>query len=342
MSDITNDRLIERFRREYQVYHRITAERARQQRRLLSEFAAFIEAPALTGATGDDLAGFGADLVSRGYHVNTVRKKLNMLRPFFSWCYASGLVGGEQFFRLKLVKNPRGSRDQAKPNPYTRAELTAFFEAFDAVLQPIPEKGAGSQALKRWLRGTGPWRKVAGHAMRLQIEAMVRLALDMGLRRHEIYALSVNDLHYDNEYVVVYGKADPKTGEKKVREVPFTDAAREAVKDWVEFRAIIRPAHDRAWLGLYGPSTYDHPMHWDRFRKLLTSVVGSGWRWHRFRHTCGTEWLRAGMELEKVSRLLGHGTLRQTLAYAEILKTDIGKSMDKHGATFSEAVRRAA
>jgi site-specific recombinase XerD len=338
---ITNERLVERFRREYQLYHRISAERARQQRRLLIDFGDFIEAPALTGATGDDLQAFAGELLATGLHVNTVRKKLNMLRPFYSWAYAVGLVGGEQYFRLKLVKNPRGATGQSEPKPYTRKELTAFWAKLDETMPLVPERGDRSQAIKRWLRGTGPWRKVWRHAMHLQIEAAVRLALDMGLRRHEIFALGVNDLHYDNEYVVVHGKADPKTGEKKIRQVPFTAEAREAVKSWLEFRALIRPKHDRAWLRLWGPG-YDTPMSWERFRKLLTGYVGAGWRWHRFRHTAGTEWLRAGMPLEKVSKLLGHGNIMQTLGYAEILKGDVAADMAKYEPQFAEAVSNRA
>jgi integrase/recombinase XerC len=66
--------------------------------------------------------------------------------------------------------------------------------------------------------------------MRLQVDAIVALALHCGLRRAEIFQLKPDDLHYDNEYIVVVGKGG------KVREVPFTEAARTAVQRWLDFR----------------------------------------------------------------------------------------------------------
>lgn len=331
--------VIERFRREYIEYHRISAERGRQQCRLLAEFETTIEAGSLTDATRDDLQAFAGDLLESGYHVNTVRKKLNMLRPFFSWAYAKGLITPDQYLGLKSVPNPRGASGMTIPNPYTRKELTEFWTALDARFPRLPAKGRGAWAIRRWLTGKGPWRPVWRHAMRLQIDAMVRLALDVGLRRNEIFGLSLNDLHYDNEYIVITGKADPNTGVPKVRQVPFTAAAREAVKEWVEFRALIRPSHDRPWLSCHG-ATYAKPMLESRFNKLLNQTLGSKWRWHRFRHTCATEWLRAGAELETIQRLLGHATIQQTLAYAQILKSDIARSLARHEDSFEKGVGR--
>jgi site-specific recombinase XerD len=332
---------IDRFKREYQEYHRISPERAGQQRRLLVEFEGSLDGRQLTEATADDLRAFAGDLLEQGLHVNTVRKKLNMIRPFCSWAYAAGLITPEQYLGLKSVPNPRGATSTSQPNPYTRQELTAFWAALDAKYKRLPERGRGSQAIKRWIQGKGPWRNVWRHAMRLQIEAMVRLALDVGLRRHEIFGLSLNDLHYDNEYLVISGKADPHTGNKKTRTVPFTSRAREAVHEWLEFRALIRPPHDRPWLSLYGLA-WNKPMLESRFNKLLGQTLGKEWRWHRFRHTCATNWLRAGAELETIKSLLGHASIAQTLMYAEILKSDIAKSLAKVEAEFEEGVGRAA
>jgi site-specific recombinase XerD len=333
---------IERFEREYITYHRITPERARQQVRELRAFEATLDGRAVTDALQSDLQAYAGSLMGLGLHVNTVRKRLNMVRPFFSWAFASGLISADQYLALKQVKNPRGATANTLPKPYSRKELTAFWQAVDTTLPLLPEKGPGSRAVTRWLQGKGPWRNVARHAMRLQVEAMVRLALDGGLRRAEIFRLSLNDLHYDNDYIVVQGKADPSTGEPKVRKVPFTDEMRRTVYAWLEFRALMRPDHERPWLSCYGPSTFNKPMLWGRFTELLPAVVGPEWRWHRFRHTCATEWLRAGMELETVSRLLGHATLQQTLSYAQIIGSDIARAMTRHQASFAEAVSRAA
>lgn len=331
--------LIERFRLEYQVFHRISDKRAREQRALLEGLREEIDHE-LDTLSAAEFQQWAARLIEAGFHVNTVRKKQNMIRAWISWAFAVGVIDGQRYLQLKSVKNPRGSTGQAKPNPYSHGELEEFWRIFEERWPRLPTKGPGSRALRRYQMGKGKWRPLWRHAFRLQLLCMVRLALDLGMRAHEIHQLSINDLHYDNEYIVVWGKADPNTGEKKSRAVPITTAARKAIFEWVEFRSMLRPQHDRAWLVLYSHWRLN-AMDMDRFEVLLQSVIGPGYAWHRFRHTCATEWLRAGMELETVSRLLGHANLTQTMCYAEITKHDLQKAVDKFEREFHGVVHRA-
>jgi site-specific recombinase XerD len=124
---------------------------------------------------------------------------------------------------------------------------------------------------------------------------------------------------------------------QKVREVPFTKASRVAVERWLNLRSEILRAHKVAdhgsvWLALINPRPCQ-PMRYRRFQGIMTTV-GKGYSLHRFRHTCATNWLRAGVELPLVSRMLGHSTLQQTLCYAEIVRDDIHAAMHKHEEAF--------
>lgn len=335
---MTTKDAIFRFGREYLDYHGITQQRGNQSKALLADLAKLCPDGDLTKAGGSEVQQLAGEWLASGYHPNTVRKKLNQIRPFFGWAYSVRAITADQLLSVREVKNPRGSSGKTLPKPYTRTEVIRFWAELDAALPFLPAKGPKSQAYRRWQAGIGPWRNVWKHAMRIQVEAMVRLALDLGLRRSEIFNLSVNDLHYDNEYLVIKGKADPNTGHVKVRTVPFTYEARMAVMRWLEFRALMKCDHDAAWVSCWGSETYRNPMHFTRFKTLLHAVVGEDWTWHRFRHTCATNWLRAGAELETVSRLLGHATLQQTLGYAEILKTDLAKKLGKVESAFGELV----
>lgn len=328
--------IIERFKREYQEYHRISEARAKEQRALISNWSSTVSVD-LGGVKSEHLQSYAGHLMNLGYHPNTVRKKLNMLRAFLSWAYAAGLITGEQFLSLKQVKNPRGSSGKTKPKPYKKVEIQAFWAALDFTFPKVPAHGPRSQAVNRWKKGVGPWGRVYRHAMRLQIDAMVRLALDLGLRATEIFELSVDDLHYDNDYIVVRGKRDPNTNEVKIREVPFTKDSRQAIYDWLEFRALMQPEHDRPWLSCWA-NARNTPMWKSRFDTLLQDTVGEAWAWHRFRHTCATQWVRVGMPLEKVQRFLGHSSIQQTLCYAEILKGDLATEVARHEANFGLAV----
>lgn len=337
---MTTEEILTRFDREYSKYHNISKERVSQQRRLLLQFEASLDGRVLPEATFQDFQGFAGDLVDSGLHVNTVRKKLNMVRPFFSWCYAAGLITAEQYMSLRNVKDPRGATAESEPNPYTRAELTAFWADLDRRLPKLPASGRGSRAIYRWERGQGPWGRVWRHALRIEIECMVRLALDCGLRRSEIFRLELADLHYDNEYLVVWRAAKGRKGVRVQQAIPMTKEVRQAIYTWVEFRSKMKCDHDRPWVSCYGDA-HNKPMWATRFNVLLPEAVGEGWAWHRFRHTCATEWLRAGMEIEIVSRLLGHASIQQTLCYAKIVKGDLARHMERHEDGFNEAVKAA-
>ncbi len=335
---MTNEELVDRFGDEYVTYHDISRERARQQRKLLLEFAGTLpEGRTLAQVTFKDLQRFAGFLVAKRYHVNTVRKKLNQIRPFYSWAYAAGVITAEQYVSLRQVKDPRGAVANSVPDPYSRAELTEFWQVLDQRWPKLPTTGPGSKLIGRWQQGRSDWGRVYRHAIRLQIEAMVRLALDCGLRRHEIFRLELADMHYDNEYLVVWRAAKGKRGVRVQQALPFTTEARQAVFAWIEFRSMMKPGHDRPWLSCWATAR-NHPMWWTRFQSLLRDTIGPKWGWHRFRHTCATEWLRAEMELEHVSKLLGHANLQQTLCYAEIVRGDLMKHVARHEGAFNTAV----
>lgn len=71
------------------------------------------------------------------------------------------------------------------------------------------------------------------------------------------------------------------------------------------------------------------------------STVGE-YELHRFRHTCATERLRAGMALEVLQRFLGHADIAQTLVYTKIVNDDIHRAALKTEPSFAAAVGQRA
>jgi integrase/recombinase XerD len=74
----------------------------------------------------------------------------------------------------------------------------------------------------------------------------------------------------------------------------------------------------------------------------LLMVLGSGWAFHRLRHTYATEMLRHGMPIENLKELLGHSRIQQTLAYAKIVPKDNEKHLRRVEAEFSKSLSRTA
>lgn len=325
--------LLARFEREYQQYHGISAKRRQQQLSVLRRYEAHAER-SLIDCGAPEFGAFLAFEVDRGLHVNTVRRNGNMIRPFYTWAFEKGLITGDQLMHIRSVKNPRGSSDRSLPKPYTAKDLKHWRAELDARYPLLPD-----YRLRYFLNGQMKFKRVADHAMRLQIEAITALALYCGLRRSEIFALEIDDLHPDNAYVVVRQRGERENGKDKFREVPHTKQSRAKIEEWLEFRDRLAPPHDRPWLSLAAnqpEGKWLNAMYFGRFEELLTTV--GHWHYHRFRHTAATNWLRAGMSLAVVSRLLGHTNITQTLGYAAIVREDIQKAVERHEDTFEEQI----
>ncbi len=330
--------ILSRFEKEYQGYHGLSDDRRRRQLKELHSLADHAGKGRPEDCTGEDLSGYLAELIDLELHVNTVRMRGNLVRPFFNWLYSVGIIDGDRVMAIRSVPNPNGASGQSTPRPYSAKELKRFWVELDAAWPYVEEKW-----WKRWRDGRSKYKRVASHVMRLQLEAIVALALDCGLRRSEIFHLDIDDMHPDNEYIVVRPRTDRENGKNRLREVPYTEEARTHVRNWLYMRHELSVGHDRPWISAVANQAeggWLNPMNFDRFRKLLQTI--GDWQLHRFRHTCATNWLRADMDLEVVSRMIGHSQLAQTLAYAEIVRDDIAKQVNRHEGRFQQMTGRRA
>jgi integrase/recombinase XerD len=331
--------VVEDFAADYFVREGLTVDRQRTVLLALTRFEAFAGVPP---ELADDLAltAFVTDQVASGLHINTVRKQLKAIKPFYRWAWRQRVISADLYMRVKEVQPPRGSADRGRPRPYKRKEIERFWDELDA---RYPLKSAMSIA--RYQRGTSHYRRIANHALHLQVQAVVSLAMMGGLRSTEIRLASLDDIDPANEYIVARGKSSFGV-RQGYREVPYTEQGRELVARWLDFRAMLGPTHDCPWLVLSSRATPNgvipsHPFDaikrggWD----LQLSRVGA-WELHRFRHTCATEWLRAGMPLEKVSKLLGHASITETLGYAELVNADLASAARRGEQDFVTAVGR--
>lgn len=334
--------VVERFAADYFVRERLSEGRRKFVLRALRELSYFagVEPEAVTD---EQLQAFLNDLIERGANPNYVRKFNHAVKPFYRWAWRARFIDADHYMRIKEVPNPRGATGLAKPRPYKRTEIARMWADLDAAW-PLTEQ----RYIDRWQRGTSPYRRVWRHGIHLQTEAVAGLALLAGLRQAEIYSLSIDDMHPDNDYIVVRGKTVVHD-EPKIREVPYTEYGRGLVARWLDFRALMAPTHDHPWLvvdarasmnNALAPSHPLNPISAANFGKMLHKV--GPWEFHRLRHTCATEWLRAGMELERVSKLLGHANLKQTLGYAELVRDDIARSMRRHEDAIVGHLGRAA
>lgn len=248
-----------------------------------------------------------------------------MILGFFSWLFEAGHLRGDALLALRAVRTPDGASARSRPEPYSRKELRRLRVVMDERWPKLP-KSEATKRVTRWREGITPYPRIRRHAIRLQLEAVVALCLHAGLRRAEVFALHIDDVHYDNAHVVVW------RGERfgsDAREVPFTQACRESVREWIEFRAAMKPGHDRPWLNLWAADTAREPVARETFDKLLANYLGQEWSYRRMRHTAGVNWLRAGLTIWELQRLLGHRTIKDALPYGEAIETPLERRMER-------------
>lgn len=321
---------IDRFALEYFTLNSISERRQQYVLRSLARLDAFLDMP-LIEATDNDLRSWLVDLLDDGLKPSTVAWHLKMVLPFYQWCWQQRIIDADALMRIRGVSPPRGY-NTALPRPYSRKEIAQMWDELDAAFPYTSEL-----MLRRWRNGTSPYRgQLKRHVMRLQLDAILELALICGLRKNEIYRLTADDVHWDNKYIVVHGKRVDQND--KVREVPYPDSTRDAIKAWFRIRAQLGPEPGVClWLSVTGPSPAA-PLSEKRMNSILHSF--GDWTLHRMRHTCATERLRAKMELERLQRFLGHATIQQTLVYAQLVRGDIHKSAERTDVDFQRAIGR--
>lgn len=330
---------IERYCAARYSYDSISASRQRQQPRVLRAFEATLGGLPLHDASGLQLRAYLQGRVDAGAHPNTVRKELNMIRPVFAWLWEQGEYPADELLVIRSLKPPRGASGQATPNPYSRAELDVMREQIDLHF-PWSTRGDRSRTaadlyLARWRREQSTYKRIQPLAKRLQLQAVVALALYGGIRLDEIYRLGLDDLDPLNGYVVVTGARKNARGVHEQRAVPWTvQEMRDHVEAWLELRFELfehehASDHGHTWLNLH-QQHHLQPLRHKNMEALMR--FGTGWRMHRLRHTAATEMIRSGYPLESVREIMGHTTIQQTLAYVKLVPVDLVRTAERHSA----------
>lgn len=341
MSDLSDQYL-----REHYAYNQISVQRQAEQRRVIGVVEAHVKKP-LEEMRAVDFRGYLQTRLSEGLAPTTVDRHRRMVTPFIKWLWDHSLLGAEEYIRYKDVKAPRGAYD-AEPRPYSPAERERMWEAIE---ERWPWQTTGSPRTReraemfvtRWLNGQSQWKRVRPMARRLQVEAVIAVCLYGGLRCHEAFGLELEEMHHENEYLVVSGARKNRQGATRRRLIPWMSREmRVAVKDWLWFRDITVAEfgvdHSRPWLALDHSEAAFRPMTFKVFSKMFDGMGEVGF--HRLRHTAATEMLRAGMKLQSVQKVLGHSSIEMTLRYAKIADSDILDAAIEVSPAFSRALRR--
>lgn len=164
------------------------------------------------------------------------------------------------------------------------------------------------------------WIQTEAEANRLlaacndELRDMVAVALGAGIRQSEMLHLRWDDVQLDRRLIRVCRGRHGTVKSGKVRHVPILDAVLPVLR---------RRSLNRAGAGLVFPAPSGRVRTAtglrDAFNRALTRAgLDESLVWHDLRHTFASWWMAGGGCIFKLSRILGHSSLKMTLRYAHL------------------------
>jgi integrase/recombinase XerD len=271
----------------------MSVERAAARNTLIAYTRDLTDAEAFLAARGRDLADASAQdveayftaLGARGLSPATASRRRAAVRQFYRFVLGEAWRTDDPSRR---VEAPRKGR--SLPKVLSRDEVDRLIAAAGAK--------DGAQGLR--------------------LACMVELAYASGLRISELTGLTLAALARDPAYLMVRGKGG------KDRLAPLNDAARTAVKAYLEVRPGFVPPTDKTNPWLFPSRGKAGRLTPRRFAQLLDeAAAGAGIdparvSPHVLRHAFATHLLEGGADLRVVQTLLGHADIGTTQIYTHV------------------------
>jgi integrase/recombinase XerD len=142
--------------------------------------------------------------------------------------------------------------------------------------------------------------------------AVLRFLESTGCRVGGIESLRLSDMNFDSEDIRLRRRVTVREKGGKVRSVFLTQGALAAMEVWLDNRPTVD--NDFVFLSnrlkpLANRSVYD------LVQKYAFKVGAKRWNPHEWRHRFARRLLERGMDLARVSQLMGHSTVQVTVAF---------------------------
>jgi integrase/recombinase XerD len=261
-------------------------------------------------ASTEDLRGYLTTLSDSGFKSSSVARRISSIRQLFRFLYAERHRTDDP---AAVLEGPKRSRPL--PKVLSIADVDTLLNAARAAMDD--EKASPPQKLR---------------AARLL--CLLEVVYATGLRVSELVALPASAAKREQAMLVVRGKGG------KERLVPFNDAAKRAMADYLKMRE--DNERDSKWLfPSFGESGHITRQHFARELKALAAACGIDGEKispHVLRHAFASHLLHNGADLRVVQTLLGHSDISTTQIYTHVLEERL-KSLvrDLHPLTDSKA-----
>lgn len=249
----------------------------------------------LASITTHDIEQFGIRRLAAGKNPSTVRRDIAALAGVLTRAVKLGYVTANT---ARAVERPPIDRS---PNVrYLDKDEEARLRA------ALQERDEEAQEARK---SANAWRKERGRELLPELPhygdhltPAVLLSLNTGVRRGELLALRWTAVDLKAKQVTIEG-ATAKSAQ--TRHIPLNAEAVEALKRWKEQA----PDHERVFPVDSVKTAY---------AALLERAKIVHFRWHDIRHHFASRLVQAGVPLNTVRELLGHGSMAMTVRYAHL------------------------
>jgi integrase/recombinase XerD len=231
---------------------------------------------------------------------STINHRLGVLHCLYRFHYGREIPGGKaHFHRSYTTRSPLGYG-----RPYRRVTTAFRLRQPRCVVVPL----SADQVARFW-KSFRAFRDLA----------IVALMLLDGLRSCEVLQLQLEDLSFSEGHLWVLGKGNKK------RLVPLPAEILEVLQNYLRCE---RPLTNSPFLFVsWKGRRRGFPMASAGLRSLfrhhrLSSKIPQA-NPHRFRHTFGSDMVRAGISLPALMHLMGHAQIHTTMRYVQLAPQDV-------------------
>ena len=235
----------------------------------------------------DDVIGYEADLVKRGYAPASVERHISVLKGFYRFLVRESDASKDPTDSVRLPKVP-----STLPDVLSIAQMDALLS------QPFD---------------TGP--------RGIRDQAILEILYGCGLRVSELVGLDLGDLFLDEGFMRVVGKGS------KERVVPISGAAEGCLRRYLDgarpqlAKAYARPT-SAVFLNARGGRLTRQSVH-GMVAQAGLSIGVRDLHPHTLRHSFATHMLEGGADLRVIQEILGHADISTTQVYTHVDRSHI-------------------
>ncbi|MDF5835208.1 integrase [Pseudomonas sp. S10E 269] len=262
-----------------------------------------IMAQRIDAITGRDLEQIRTTWMQAGNKPSTVNRKMGSISGVFSRAVEWEYITTHPMARLKPLKvDSMGLVRYLDEEENKR--LRAAMDARQDQMRAERESGNKSRADRNQAQKPS-W---LGLHFTDHIKPMVLVSLNSGMRRGELFDLKWSSVNFITKTITVAGDTT-KTSE--TRHIPMNREVVSVLEEWKKQSGTTV----YVFTNQEGGRFEDVKSAW---LKLLERAEVVGFRWHDMRHDFASRLVMAGVPLNTVRDLLGHGDIKMTLRYAHL------------------------